>query len=159
MVSALHDSDQSYALVFRPMAEADVAAVHKIESLSYQFPWSAKIFRDCLQAGYSCWVVEKNDEIVGYGLVSAAAGEAHLLNICLTPAERGGGIARKFLKRLLMAARWHRAESLFLEVRPSNEAACHLYRSEGFVEVGARKNYYPAGDGREDALIMRYDFS
>ena len=46
---------------------------------------------------------------------------------------------------------------MFLEVRPTNEAATALYLAAGFTQVGRRPRYYPAGDGREDALVMSLD--
>jgi len=39
-------------------------------------------------------------------------------------------------------------------VRPSNAAAMSLYESVGFNEIGRRPGYYPASNGREDALVM-----
>ena len=56
--------------------------------------------------------------------------------------------------RLLDLARWHHAERVFLEVRPSNTHAIALYDTMGFNEIGRRPNYYPGKRGREDALVM-----
>ena len=48
--------------------------------------------------------------------------------------------------------------SILLEVRPSNERALDVYRRHGYVQIGRRKGYYPAGAaGREDAIVMRLD--
>ena len=46
------------------------------------------------------------------------------------------------------------AAVIFLEVRVSNLVAINLYNSLGFFEVGCRPNYYPATNGREDALVF-----
>jgi ribosomal-protein-alanine N-acetyltransferase len=46
------------------------------------------------------------------------------------------------------------AQRLLLEVRPSNLPARALYAASGFVEIGRRKHYYPAANGREDALVL-----
>ena len=46
------------------------------------------------------------------------------------------------------------AQTVFLEVRPSNLPALRLYQTAGFCEVGLRRGYYPAATGREDALVM-----
>jgi ribosomal-protein-alanine N-acetyltransferase len=40
-------------------------------------------------------------------------------------------------------------------VRPSNAAAQQMYERYGFVRIGTRRGYYPARDGREDAIVMR----
>lgn len=139
---------------FRHMTEADVDNVMAIELLAYPFPWTAQIFTDCIRAGYACLVLERDIELVAYGVLSAAAGEAHILNICVSPEAQGEGLGRRMLRRLIDAARWHRAERVFLEVRPSNPNAIALYDSEGFNEIARRPNYYPAHKGREDAIIM-----
>ena len=47
---------------------------------------------------------------------------------------------------------------MLLEVRLSNLAAIHMYLQAGFNEIGLRQNYYPAADGKEDALLMAYTF-
>jgi ribosomal-protein-alanine N-acetyltransferase len=99
-------------------------------------------------------VLERAGEVIGYGVLSVAGGEAHVLNICVAPAEQGRGLGRRILARLLDLARWHHAERVFLEVRPSNTAAVALYHSSGFNEIGRRPNYYPGKRGREDALVM-----
>lgn len=138
----------------RLMQRADLAQVTAIEASAYEFSWTPGIFRDCLQAGHSCWVMARDDEVLGYGILAAAAGEAHVLNLCIAPAWQGLGYSRRLLRRLLDTARWHGAERVFLEVRPSNPAAIALYEHAGFNEIGRRPNYYPAKRGREEAIVM-----
>jgi ribosomal-protein-alanine N-acetyltransferase len=139
---------------FRAMRREDLEAIARIELAAYPYPWTFGIFRDCLAAGYECWVLERSAEIIGYGVLSVAGGEAHILNLCVAPAEQGRSLGRRILSRLLDLARWHRAERVFLEVRPSNKAAIALYDSAGFNEIGKRPNYYPGKRAREDALVM-----
>lgn len=136
------------------MLQADIDAVSEIENRAYVFPWTPGIFRDCLRAGHQCWVLEAGATILGYGVLSVAAGEAHVLNVCIAPEYQGRGHGRRLLRRLVDLARWHRAGQVFLEVRPSNPRAIALYRDEGFNEIGQRPNYYPAEKGREDAIVM-----
>jgi ribosomal-protein-alanine N-acetyltransferase len=141
----------------RGMRIEDVATVSTLENASYEFPWSAGIFSDCVKAGHPCWVLSVDSVIAGYGILSMGAGEAHLLNVCVDPAYRGQGLGRHLLGRLLDIARWNGAERLFLEVRPSNPLAKALYESVGFGEIGRRPRYYPARNGREDAIVMALD--
>jgi [ribosomal protein S18]-alanine N-acetyltransferase len=141
----------------RGMRIEDVVTVSTLENASYEFPWSAGIFSDCVKAGHPCWVLSVDSVIAGYGILSMGAGEAHLLNICVDPAYRGQGLGRHLLGRLLDIARWNGAERLFLEVRPSNPLAKALYESVGFSEIGRRPRYYPARNGREDAIVMALD--
>jgi [ribosomal protein S18]-alanine N-acetyltransferase len=138
----------------RPMRECDLGTVVAMERDSYDFPWSAGIFRDCLRVGYSCWVLEMEALIDGYGIMSVAAGESHILNLCVAPVARRRGYGRMLLEGLLVLASERRADTALLEVRPSNRAALALYAQLGFVEVGMRRAYYPAHKGREDALIL-----
>ncbi len=136
------------------MQEADLTDVVEIERLSYPYPWTRTIFADCLRAGYSCWVCERQGIIEGYGVISVVAGESHLLNLCVRAQARQRGYGRKLLDHLISIAHRHGAEAVFLEVRPSNKAALALYGNNGFNELGVRKDYYPAPGGREDALIL-----
>jgi [ribosomal protein S18]-alanine N-acetyltransferase len=138
----------------RPMRETDLAAVMRIEVRAYDYPWTYGIFQDCLRYGYCCWVFERDDCVDGYGVMSIAAGEAHILNLCVRPEVRRHGLGRKILNYLVDLARRHDADSVLLEVRPSNRAAVSLYHELGFNEVGTRRNYYPAENGREDAMIL-----
>ena len=137
-----------------PLDEALLPAVMVIENEVYEYPWTEGIFRDCLRAGYCCWVMRDGGRVIAYAVMSVAAGESHLLNVCVNPAYRRRGIGRALVDHLLALAVRHRAEVVFLEVRPSNRAALRMYRDVGFTEVGVRGGYYPAPGGREDALVM-----
>lgn len=141
--------------LIRAMQPSDVPAVGLLESQTYAFPWSENIFRDCLRAGYYCCVVQTEREIVGYGVLSTGAGEAHVLNICVAEGDRGRGLGSRLLQHLLDQARAAGARDVFLEVRPSNTVAINLYRARGFSQVGIRRGYYQAVGGREDAVVLR----
>lgn len=172
----------------RVMREDDLDAVMEIELRAYPFPWSRGIFRDCLRAGYPAWVLERTGpeqteahprghapadprqpeapgqvpargEVIGYGVLSVAADEAHILNVCAAPHVQGRGHGRRLLRALVQQARLRGAQRLFLEVRPSNPAALSLYAAEGFTEIGRRPRYYPAHAGREDAIVMAMELA
>lgn len=136
------------------MREADLDEIMQIELRAYPFPWTQGIFSDCLKAEYPAWVLVDRDRIVGYGILSIAADEAHVLNVCVEPQAQGRGYGRYLLRTLVRVARGHRAQRVFLEVRPSNPNAIALYHDEGFNEIGRRPRYYPAHEGREDAIVM-----
>ena len=141
------------SVVVRVMSADDVADVAAVENSAYTHPWSEGILRDCLRVGYSCWVCQLDDLVVGHAVMSVAVGEAHLLNICVGPEWQGRGLGRRLLRRMFRLAGERRADTLFLEVRESNRTARRLYESEGFVEIGQRRGYYPSDRGREDALV------
>lgn len=138
----------------RPMRHRDVIDVAGIEARAYDYPWSEGIFRDCLLAGYPSRVVEQERDILGYSVMSIAAGEAHLLNICIDPDCQGQGRGRALLAYMLELAQREGAARVFLEVRPSNRPALALYRDTGFEVIGLRRGYYRAPGGTEDAMVL-----
>jgi ribosomal-protein-alanine N-acetyltransferase len=144
-------------LLIRPMRESELDAVVRIERAAYAFPWTEGIFRDCLRVNYICRVVEIDVALVGYGIMSVGSGEAHLLNVCVADAYRCRGIGRRLLGHLLQTAAAAGAREAFLEARPSNTAAIRLYQSLGFQQIGVRRGYYQASEGREDAIVLRRD--
>lgn len=148
------------APLLRPMRETDLAAVMAVELSAYEYPWTEGIFRDCLRVGYSCWVLVGREGVMGYSVMSLlAAGECHILNVCVAPGQQGQGHGRLLLNHMLDLARDYGASVALLEVRPSNKAALRLYESLGFNEVGQRRDYYPARQGREDGLILALELT
>ena len=141
----------------RPMVQADLPRVAALERESYVFPWNDQIFADCLRVGYHCVVVDTESGVAGYGVLSMGAGEAHILNLCISDAWRRRGIGRGLLQALLAHARDRGVRDAFLEVRRTNRAAIALYHDFGFQCVGTRRGYYQAQDGREDALVYRLE--
>jgi ribosomal-protein-alanine N-acetyltransferase len=143
----------------RAMTYADVPGVLLVENGSYAFPWSEGIFRDCIRVGYMCRVVESKGEIIGHAIMSLGAGEAHVLNVCVRMDFRDHGLGRYLMQVMMDFARTAGAKDMFLEVRPSNPSAIHLYESIGFHRVGVRKAYYQAsgagGSTREDAWVYK----
>lgn len=140
--------------IFRPMVLEDVDAIMAIEKQIYKHPWTEGIFRDCIRVGYYGWVYEQDNTIQAYGLISVAANEAHILNLCVAPVFQGQGLGKKMLYKLLDVAEICEVRSIFLEVRVSNEVAINLYENTGFNQLGVRKDYYPAENGKEDALVF-----
>jgi ribosomal-protein-alanine N-acetyltransferase len=140
------------------MTEDDVPMVLAIEHQAYVFPWTEGIFRDCLRVGYHCRILEREGAIIAYGISSIAAGESHILNLCVRPSQRRQGLGRLMLNYLMDEAQRSRVEMMLLEVRVSNVAAIRMYQQAGFNEIGLRQNYYPAENGKEDALLMARAF-
>ena len=137
----------------REMNHDDLALVSDIERRSYEFPWSHGVFRDCLLAGYQCFVLIREERVAGYAILSVAAGEAHILNLCVDPEYRSLGYGETLLDELLYRARVAEVREIFLEVRPSNNTAIALYRKKGFHQIAERPAYYQARQGREDAAV------
>jgi len=136
------------------MEQTHVAQVVELERRNYQFPWSQKIFADCVRVGYDGHVLHLEDQLIGYGILQYGPDEAHLLNICVDASYQRRGFALYFLRWLQQRAHRHGALTMFLEVRPSNPRAIELYLQNGFNEIARRRDYYDAPGGREDAVVM-----
>ena len=159
MAAAPEDLREVPEVSIRPMLEIDLPDIAAIELLSYAFPWSENIFRDCLRVGYTCRVLDVAGQIIGYGVMSLGAGEAHILNVCVRDEYRNVGFGRRLLDNLLVRAAAAGVSEAFLEVRPSNLAAIRLYQRLGFEQIGIRRGYYQAPDGREDAIVLKRELS
>jgi ribosomal-protein-alanine N-acetyltransferase len=147
------------ALALRPMLTADIDAVHALERSVFPHPWSRANFVDSLNSGYDAWVLREphGDDLAGYFLLMYALDEAHLLDVAVAEGRQRAGLGRYLLERIATRARTQGMTSILLEVRPSNERALHVYQRHGYAEIGRRKGYYPAHEGRrEDAIVMRY---
>lgn len=143
----------SDAVTFRPMTEADLDAVLKIEYAAFSHPWTRGIFLDGLKS-YEIWLMFEGEQQVGHGVINVIIDEAHLLNITVKPESQGRGLGLLLLDRLMKRAYEINGRECFLELRASNQSAYRLYERYGFNEIGRRRDYYPAIGGREDALVM-----
>jgi len=148
----------------RPMTEADIPAVLAMERAACLHPlhaWSEDNYRSSIRAGYWLRVRCEGDSgrVVAVCVAMDGFDEVHLLNIAVDRGLQRRGVAVDLIGHLVARCRQQGATSLWLEVRPSNEGARALYRREGFVEVGVRRGYYPAPEGREDALVMRREIA
>lgn len=139
---------------FRAMRIEDISRVMEIETQGHHHTWTEGIFQDCLRVGYLCWVMEVDGTVQAYGLVSVAANESHILNICVAREYQRLGLGRKMLHKLLAEAEQQGVDFIYLEVRETNVPAITLYDGEGFSRLGVRKKYYPADGGREDAVVF-----
>ncbi len=142
-------------LRLRPWRKRDIPAIAGIEQQAYPYPWPEGILQDCYKAGHHGWVATgQGGEVVAYAIVQPVLDEAHLLNLCTAPDWQGQGVGRAMLEGVMATCRMLGMRRMLLEVRASNAAARALYLSSGFSEDGLRKGYYPAGAGREDAILM-----
>ena len=143
----------------RRLVEDDLDRVMEIELSAYPHPWTRGIFSDCLKVGYECWGIQAGALLAGYGVFSHAAGESHLLNLCIARQWQRRGLGSLLLGHCVRTVVAQGCQSMFLEVRPSNPGAYDLYYGYGFRVVGERPGYYTAREGREDAIIMRLNLS
>ena len=138
----------------RPMTASDLDAIMAIERVNFPFPWTEGNFKDSMNSGYMCLVMEQGKQLMGYAILMMVLDEAHLLNISVAQSHQGQGWGRYLLVQMMEMGREKGGLNMFLEVRTSNHSALGLYESMGFNEMGIRPGYYPAHNGREDAVLM-----
>ena len=148
--------DKAHPLIRRLHME-DINRIHEIEQIAYPFPWNRGIFVDCMRVGYACFGLQIGSVLAGYSIASWAAGEAHLLNLCVHPDWQHRGYGSLLLEYMINHVARLDSEAIFLEVRASNPRAATLYENRGFKVIGRRPSYYTAGEEREDAIVMRLE--
>jgi ribosomal-protein-alanine N-acetyltransferase len=160
----------------RLVTAADIAALIVLERQSATAAhWTEEQYRRALQTGEGgptrrlALLIEdlpqdlvqtleaKSPSVLGFLVARHAGAEWELENIVIAPAARRKGLGARLLGELLARASETNSESVFLEVRESNESARALYRQQGFAETGRRKAYY--GDPPEDAIVYRFAVS
>ena len=149
----------SFHSLLRRLSDADLDRIMEIELAAYPYPWTRGIFADCIRVGYDCWGLQAGDELIGYCIQNHAAGENHLLNLCIAPEWQKQGLGRLLLGHAIRLARMQNCYCVLLEVRPSNPAGIQLYKKNGFIIVGERPDYYRSSKGRESAIVMRLDLA
>ncbi|PHM37433.1 ribosomal-protein-S18-alanine acetyltransferase [Xenorhabdus mauleonii] len=136
------------------LTHIDLSAAFQIEQASHAFPWSEKTFYSNQGERYLNYKMTLNDQIIGFAITQYVMDEATLFNIAIHPEYQSRGYGRTLLSYLIDILPEKQINTLWLEVRRSNQSAIHLYENLGFNEVSIRKNYYPTAGGKEDAIIM-----
>lgn len=139
---------------FEPMTDDRLDEVVAIERAAYGHPWTRGNFTDSLRSGYQAQLLCAGEAILGYFVAMKGVDEVHLLNITVARDMQGQGWGRVMLDALAIWSRGQGAQWLWLEVRTSNARALQIYQHYGYRRVGERKHYYPADQGREDAIVM-----
>jgi ribosomal-protein-alanine N-acetyltransferase len=140
-------------VTFRKMKEMDLEDVVKMENEAFSDPWSYDSFKSDLENEKSWPIVAlHNDTIVGYSTLYIVAGELQIGNFAVATLFRRQGIGKKMMDEILKIALERGCDSIYLEVRESNEPAQALYHSFGFEAVGRRMGYYR--NPRENAILM-----
>ena len=87
-------------------------------------------------------VVERQSAVLQIAVARVLGRDWELENILVADQAQRRGLGTRLLGELANLARSHHAQSIFLEVRESNQAARSLYLKCAFVESGHRKSYY-----------------
>ena len=144
-------------IIVRAAVPADLDEVYAAERAAFSLPWSRRSFTQIQRSPGSIFLVATTDtrRVAGYAIAMLGGDEADLANIAVVDEERGRGVGRALIDRIIATVRGRGVRSLYLEVRQSNSTARALYRRVGFLEVGVRAGYY--SHPVEDALVLRLD--
>jgi ribosomal-protein-alanine N-acetyltransferase len=139
----------------RRLAPQDVDAVVAIEAEAFSSPWSRETFLGLIdRPGLELLVLDDREAgVIGYAVLWCILDQGELANMAVKPSFRGRGLGAFLLSRVLETARERGIETVYLEVRVTNERALRLYSRFGFSEVGVRRAYYE--HPKEDARVMR----
>jgi ribosomal-protein-alanine N-acetyltransferase len=142
--------------VIRPATPGDLATLASLHAQSFAEAWDAAAFEKLLQSpGTFGLLFDTDGTASGFVLVRAAAGEAEILSVGVSPSARRRGIARSLIAAAAAEAAQRAVKKIFLEVGAENGGARGLYRVLGFRQVGTRRGYYRHPDGTvQDALVL-----
>ncbi|CAM3909897.1 tRNA (adenosine(37)-N6)-threonylcarbamoyltransferase complex dimerization subunit type 1 TsaB [Bordetella bronchialis] len=139
-----------------PMTVLDLDDMERIEASVQAFPWTRRNFADALAAGYDTCVLRRAGRMLGFCILMHAPDVSHLLVVAVDKTLHRQGLGSRLIDWCVDRARQRGIGGVLLEVRPSNTGAVAFYEHHGFLRVGVRRGYYPAGRGRrEDALVMQ----
>ncbi len=144
----------AYFLMLRQLLIQDLPELIKVESACQVTPWPEEVFKKCLEAGGTGWMIESEGHMIGFILILFQVDEVHILNFGVDPRYQRRGFGRQLLTHALRNIGKQGAKFVYLEVRRSNHSAIALYEKVGFNKVGERKDYYASLDQREDALVF-----
>lgn len=142
-------------MTYSPVTKQHLDVLMTIENACHSHPWSEKTLLSCIGGRYFGFMLEKNNALVGFYIGEYVAGDATLMDICVSPDHQGHGYGKQLLNHFSEHAITLGAEQLLLEVRAKNISALMMYINIGFIEVGRRTGYYPSKIGYEDAIVMK----
>lgn len=148
-----------------PLAGEHAPCAADIHAATFARPWTDGEIADLIGKagvfGYAAHApAARGATMAGFVLARAAADEAEILTIAVSPDRQGHGVGRRLMDRVLAHAHRERLSAVFLEVDEANPPARALYRRLGFAVVGGRPDYYRGRNGgRGGALVMRRDMA
>lgn len=140
-------------IAIKKMTKEHIEQVYAIEEKCFSIPWSKKSFeKEINENKMAIYLVAlKDEQVVGYAGMWHVINEGHITNVAVNPEHRRQGIGESLVNKLIEIAKEKEMIGITLEVRTSNEIAKNLYKKQGFLLDGIRKEYY---ENKEDAFIM-----
>ena len=142
-------------IIYTDAKLSDLDNIFKVESNSYDNPWTIGILRDCIVNHYDFYKAEYNNNLIGYIIAKISMYETHILNLTISEDYRHRGIATELLEMIFSKCYIMNSLNIFLETRVNNTPAIKLYEKHNFRRISIRKNYYQTSDGKQDAIIFK----
>lgn len=142
----------------RVLGLQDIEAVMALENVLFPTDaWSKTAMESELASKHGYYLGLFEPELIGYAGLSTVPGSfsSDIQTIGVAESQRGKGLGRGLMERLISRAKLLGSEQILLEVRADNAPAIKLYKSLGFEQIDIRKRYYQPDD--VDALILRLE--
>lgn len=142
-------------LMIRWLIRRDMQEVLRIESSSFEYPWTDEDFLCCLRQRNCIGMVAEHDyKVVGFMIYELCRGKLNILNFAVHPDFRRRGVGAGMVERLRDKLHQQRRTQLLLELRESNLDGQMFFRSQGFKAVSVLREHYT--DTNEDCYVMQF---
>ena len=146
-----HSDRDSNSFSLEKLRKTHLHIIWEMQKSEPLITWSERQFVESYDNVYV--LLSGNKEIVGFTVILETPPDAEIHNLFICNELRGRGVGKILLKQAIQMLSAE-VENLYLEVSEDNNIAIALYKSLGFEEIGARKNYYRKGSTASDAIIM-----
>ena len=120
-MSATREQHAQLDVQIRWLIRRDMQEVLRIESASFEFPWTDEDFLCCLRQRNCIGMVAEHDhKIVGFMIYELHKNRLHLLNFAVSPDVRRTGVGRAMMEKLAGKLSVERRNRIMLEVRETN---------------------------------------
>ena len=146
-----HSERDSDSFSLEKLRKTHLPIVWDMQKSEPLITWSERQFVESYDNVYV--LLSGNKEIVGFTVILETPPDAEIHNLFICNELRGRGLGKILFKQAIQMLSAE-VENLYLEVSEDNNIAIALYKSLGFEEIGARKNYYRKGSTASNAIIM-----
>ena len=146
-----HSERDSNSFSLEKLRKTHLPIVWYMQKSETFITWSERQFVESYDSVYV--LLSGNNEVVGFTVIFKTPPDAEIHNLFICNELRGRGVGKILLKQAIQMLSAE-VENLYLEVSEDNNIAIALYKSLGFEEIGARKNYYRKGSTASNAIIM-----
>lgn len=141
----------------RKVTERDRQTLKKLDQFTFDETYGNSFYSKFISHGCSFVFEDDNSNIIGYieakYYPSKKSDNILIYSLGVSEEHRGKGIAQKLLAAVLKVAT--EDACVYLNVRPSNAAAMHIYEKAGFTIDAEVKSYYNDGESCYDMVFTK----